>query len=246
MTYSILTASDVSTWAIQLSGDVRHLTLAGWWAVLVSNVIFSFLMLRWLWRHVVWALLLRDLARLELRLVASHPDGYGGLAFIGQYPNAYSTFVFAVSCVLGSAIAKGLQVGDVTPATYGSVMGGWLLIVLILFAYPLLAFRKPLMELKEHTFLASSALATQHHRAVERDVFGTNISAPEDAELMTTQEVPDPSKVYAAAQKLSAYLISRSALLPLSAAALLPLVAAGAIQLPIKELLKVMKRLLIL
>jgi hypothetical protein len=40
--------------------------------------------------------------------------------------------------------------------------------------------------------------------------------------------------------------VSRTALLPVSAAALLPLVAAGATQLPIKELLKVVKRLLLL
>jgi hypothetical protein len=41
--------------------------------------LFWFLLLRWLWRHAVWGLLLRDLARLELRLVATHPDGAGGL-----------------------------------------------------------------------------------------------------------------------------------------------------------------------
>ena len=63
---------------------------------------------------------------------------------------------------------------------------------------------------------------------------------------MAAEEIPDPSKVFATARKLSVFLFSRSALLPISAAALLPLVAAGATQLPIKELFKVMKRLLLL
>jgi hypothetical protein len=125
-------------------------------------------------------------------------------------------------------------------------MGGWLLLVLMLFAYPLLAFRKPLTELKEQTILACSAQATRHHRAAERELLGKNISASEDAEPAAAQEIPDPSKVFATAQKLSVFLVSRSALLPISAAALLPLVAAGATQLPIKELFKVMKRLLLL
>jgi hypothetical protein len=125
-------------------------------------------------------------------------------------------------------------------------MGGWLLIVLMLFAYPLLAFRKPLAELKEQTILACSTQATRHHRAAERELLGKNISASEDAEPVPAQEIPDPSKVFATARKLSVFLFSRSALLPISAAALLPLVAAGATQLPIKELFKVMKRLLLL
>ena len=59
-------------------------------------------------------------------------------------------------------------------------------------------------------------------------------------------EFPDASKTYAAAKKLSTLLISRTAILPVAAAALLPLVAAGATRLPVKELLKVAKRLLLL
>ena len=246
VTYSILTSSDVSTWAIQLSGDARQLTLAGWWAVLVSNVIFSFLMLRWLWRHVVWALLLRDLARLELRLVANHPDGYGGLAFIGQYPNTYVTFVLAVSVVIGGAIAQQMLEVGLDVATYGYIMTAWLVIVLALFAIPLMVFRKPLSALKEKTLLASSARATQHFRATERDVLGANIAAVKDAESSQAKDIPDSSKLYTEARKLKTIPFSRTALFPISAAALLPLVAAGATQLPFKEIMVVFKRLLLL
>jgi hypothetical protein len=237
---------ETSSWAVRVSTDGNSLTVAGWWCAVVSSPLFWFLLLRWLWRLFVWSRLLRELATLELRLVATHPDGHGGLAFIGQYPNAYATFVFAVSCVLGAAVAQGLLAGELAPPTYGYVMGGWLLIVLMLFAYPLLAFRKPLAELKEQTILACSTQATRHHRAAERELLGKNISASEDAEPVPAQEIPDPSKVFATARKLSVFLFSRSALLPISAAALLPLVAAGATQLPIKELFKVMKRLLLL
>ncbi|RWN59381.1 hypothetical protein [Mesorhizobium sp.] len=85
------------------------MTLAGWWCLLISAPIFSFLFLRWLWRHHVWGLLLlRDVAKLDLRLTASHPDGRGGLRFIGQYPNVYSTFVFAINCVVAAAIVNQL------------------------------------------------------------------------------------------------------------------------------------------
>ena len=234
------------SWAVHVSPNGSVLTLAGWWCVVVSNPIFWFLLLRWLWRLFVWAKLLQDLAALELRLVATHPDGHGGLAFIGYYPNAYVTFIFALSCVLGAALAQEFVAGDLAAATYGYFMGGWLLIVLIILAWPLLAFRKSLADLKERTLFICSAQATRHHRAAERELLGKNVSAAEDAEAVPVSEIPDPSKTFAAAGKLSVLPVGRIALLPVSAAALLPLVAAGATQLPIKELLKVLKRLLLL
>jgi hypothetical protein len=116
--------------------------------------------------------MLRDLTVLELRLVATHPDGHGGLAFIGQYPNAYTLFMFALSCVLGAAIAQELMTGVLATATYGYLMGVWLFTVLVILAWPLLAFRKPLADLKECTLLLSSAQATRHHRAAEREALG--------------------------------------------------------------------------
>jgi len=245
-TFWNLTGSDVSTWAIRVAGDERSLTLAGWWAVLVSNLIFGFLLLRWLWRHVVWAMLLRELAELDLRLVANHPDGYGGLAFVGQYPNAYATYVLAVSFVIAAAIAKQMLDIGLDMTTYGYLMTGWLVIALGLFAIPLMAFRKPLTMLKEQTLLSSSAQATRHFRASERDVLGRNICAEEDAETQAANAIPDPSELFAAAQKLKTLPFSRTALLPISAAALLPLIAAGATQLPFKEIVAVFKKLLLL
>lgn len=245
-TYLRLMNIDTVNWGVQVAAAGNSLTLAGWWAVVVSNTIFVFLLVRWLWRLCVWGLLLRDIAGLELRLVATHPDGHGGLAFLGRYPNAYTMFVFAVSCVLGAAIAYELMDAALTTTTYGILMTAWLVLVLFLFAVPLLAFNKPLGDLKVRTLLAYSARSTQHYRAAERELLGRNIVAGEDSAKDTTEDVPDPVKAFTAARKLSSMIVSRDTLLPLSAAALLPLVAAGATQLPFKELIKVVKRLLLL
>ena len=244
--YARLIDSETSSWIVRVSSDRNSLTIAGWWCFIVSNPLFGFLLFRWLWRLCVWSILLRELASQEMRLVATHPDGRGGLAFIGLYPNTFAMFVFAISCVVGAAIAQEFITGDLSTTTYGIVMGGWLLIVLTVFNLPLLAFNKPLKKLKQKTYLAYSALATRHNRTAERDLLGTNISASEDAESQSEKETKDPFKEFAASQKLSAYLVNKSALIPISAAALIPLVAAGATQLPVKELLKVMKRLLLL
>jgi hypothetical protein len=211
-----------------------------------QHPLFWFLLLRWLWRHLVWGLLLREIAGLELRLVATHPDGAGGLAFIGQYPNVFAAFVFALGCVLGAAIAHTILRGGITTAAYGQLMGAWLVVVMIVFGAPLLAFAKPLRQLKEATLLAASAAATRRERAAERELLGRNMSAASDADAAPASELPDAAKLHAAAGKLSTFLVSRAAIVPVAGAALLPLVAAGATQLPFKELLKIARGLLLL
>ena len=242
----LLMVGDASSWLVTRGPEGTRLTAAGWWCALVSSPLFWFLLLRWLWRHLVWGLLLRELAGLELRLVATHPDGAGGLAFIGLYPNAFAAFVFALSCVLGAAIAHTILRSGLTAATYGQLMGAWLIVVMILFGAPLLAFTKPLRQLKEATVLAASAAATRRERAVERQLLGRNISAASDADTTAAGDLPDAAKLYAAAGKLSTYLLSRSAILPVAGAALLPLVIAGATQLPFQQLLKIARGLLLL
>lgn len=244
--YQRVSTLEAVTWLVQAGPVGNHLTLAGWWAIIFSNTLFAFLLLRWLWRLCVWGLLLRELAGLELRLVAAHPDGHGGLGFLGNYPNAYTPFVFAISCALGAAVAHELLDNTITTTTYGVIMTGWLVAILGLFAIPLQAFNKPLGKLKDDTLLAYSARATQRHRAVERELLGRNLTAAEDSDAASTADIPDPDKAFAAARKLSGMLVSRTILLPLSAAALTPLVAAGTTQLPIKDIIKVMKRLLLL
>ena len=239
-------SADASSWLVTVGPEGASLTLAGWWCGLVSSPVFWFLLLRWLWRHAVWGLLLRDFARLDLRLVATHPDGAGGLAFIGQYPSAFAAFVFALSCVLGAAIARTLLQGELTLAAYGQLMGAWLVVVIILFGAPLLAFSPPLKRLKQATMLAAAAGATRRERALERELLGRNMAAANDADATATGDIPDAAKLYAAANKLSTFLISRAAIVPVAAAALLPLVAAGATQLPFRELLKIARGLLLL
>ncbi len=57
---------------------------------------------------------------------------------------------------------------------------------------------------------------------------------------------PDPTAFRKAAKSLSTMPISRRALVPLGAAALIPLLLAGATQLPLKELLRAAKSLIVL
>jgi|SRR5215813_10786438 len=245
--YSFLSVTNASTsWAVATSADGTAPTLAAWWCLFISSPIFWFLLLRELWRHLIWSILLRRIAALRLRLVSTHPDGMGGLGFVGLYPNAYGTFILAISCVLGAALAYDLMAGQLPANKYAVTMGAWLVIVLALFVYPLFAFYKPLARLKAETMNACGAQATRYNRAIERKLLGRNMAAPEESEGAGDPDVADPTKQFDATRKLSVFLIHRSALVPVSAAALLPLAAAGLTQLPYKDLLSIVKRFLLL
>jgi len=235
-----------SFWGANIDGGAISLTPAGWWCIVVSNPILYFLFLRSLWRHWVWSVMLRKLSRLEMKLVATHPDRNGGLGFIGEYPNAYALFVFGVSCVIAAALASHMLDAKVTATTFSTLMGIWLAIVLALFAYPLAAFQRPLSALKRETLFRCNALATQYFRNQERSVLGANTAVSGEKGEADTTDVADPSKVLDAAKKMSTILVHRSALVPVGLAALAPIMAAGMVKLPFKELLSIIKKLLLL
>ena len=94
-------------------------------------------------------MLLWRIASLDLRLVATHPDGKGGLAFLAEYPNAYSMFVFGMSAGMAITVVRHVFEANISSVTFGYIITGWLAIVFAFFAFPLLAFSKPLSELKE-------------------------------------------------------------------------------------------------
>ncbi|MBZ7924575.1 hypothetical protein LAC81_27975 [Ensifer adhaerens] len=236
--------SDVSFWAVEHSAEGNRITAAGWWSICVSLPLFVFLFLRGVWRHLVWAQLLRKIARLELRLVAAHPDGKGGLGFLSQYPNAYVFFVFGMSAAIAAAVMKHLLQQSVSMTTFSMIMSGWLAIVIAFFAYPLSAFSKPLARLKEAGLLMLGVQATRFHRAAERKVLGRNVLA--DTAPEPDEEMADPSKLFDTTNKLSSVLVSRASVVPVAAAALIPFAFAGATRLPYKEVFSVLKKLLLL
>jgi hypothetical protein len=244
LSYLNFHTAEASSWAVEHLQDGNRISLAGWWSICFSLPLFVFLFLRGVWRHFVWARMLRKLAKLDLRLVATHPDGKAGLAFLSQYPNAYAFFVFGMSCAIAAAVAKHSHHEDLSATTLSMVMSGWLAIVISFFAYPLSAFTPPLNRLKEQGLSFLGAQATQFNRSAERKAIGRNVFS--DSTPEPDMELSDPGKHYDAMRKLSTILVSRAAVVPVAAAALIPFAVVGASVLPYKQVVSVLKKLLLL
>ncbi|MCV9998826.1 hypothetical protein OE766_11245 [Pararhizobium sp. YC-54] len=244
LSYENFQTLPASSWAVEHLPEGNRITVAGWWSICFSLPLFVFLFTRGVWRHLVWAQLLRGIARLDLRLVANHPDGKAGLGFLARYPNTYVLFVFGMSCAIAAQLAKHFINQEVSATTLSVVMAGWLIVVLAFFAYPLSAFTPPLTRLKENGLMVLGAQATRFYRLAERKTIGRNVMANQAPE--PDGEIADPSKLYDANAKLSTVLISRAAVVPVAAAALIPFAIAALTKLPYKEVFSVLKKLLLL
>ena len=87
-------------------GGFRVFSSAGTWAIFVSYPILIYLTLLWLWRRLLWARFLRSTTRLNLRLIAAHPDRLGGLGFLEAALRGQLPFSFCLGVGLAGAVAN--------------------------------------------------------------------------------------------------------------------------------------------
>lgn len=237
-------ASMLETASPAWASNGAALSAAGMWSVVISNTLFWFLLVRLVWKHVVWARCLSALAACQLRLVATHPDGHAGLGFFGLYPAGYGLFTFAVSSVAAAGIGHVMQHDTVTLGLFTVACAIWLFIVVAYFAVPLVGLAIRVAELKRHALLLSMAKATAFERWSERANFGDNIFVDEAEPEVT--EYHDIKPIWAAAVKTSALLLNRSNALPILIPAVLPMLTVGVFFLPYAQLWPMVKRLLLL
>lgn len=122
----------------QRSPDGAHFSLAGWWHMLVSLPLVIGLLLAWLWRLAIWTRFLFEVSRMQLRLVASHPDRVAGLQFVAYSPRVFMPLAFAISVIGAGTFANEVFHGGVAPLEHSiAPVVTVLLLVAILLLPPL-------------------------------------------------------------------------------------------------------------
>ena len=238
---------DGGTWVGQVVGGGLRPTLAGWWALAVTLPLFLFLLGRWSWRFLTWSLLLRDVARCELRLVATHADRCGGLAFFGQYPSTYVLFVLALSTFVSAGVAKHVVYAGASLASFKFAALGLIVFLVAAFVLPLLVFAPVLKRLKRRGLTLYGGLISRHNLAFEQRWCGDD-PARTGTEALGSPDMSslaDLSMSYDMVKRMLPIPIVREGIVPLLAAALLPMVAVAATQVPVTQLLAALKSLLL-
>jgi hypothetical protein len=227
-----------SSWDGTVLGGEVVLSWAGQFARFVSAPLFLFLVLRWIWRFLVWTALLYRLSRLPLQLTPLHPDRAGGLGFLAIYPSVFSGFVFALSCVVASSMVKELGLAQHSPETVWFSLVGWLAVVLILFLGPLLVFAGPLYALRERALLEYGRLASQHHLAFHRKWIGEGRSGEDMLGGPDPSSATDLNSSVQAVRELRVVPVDGPAVLLLVVAAGIPMLAVVLTQIPLADLVK--------
>lgn len=137
------------------------LTPAGHWYEWVAVPLFRLVALLWLWRFVLWTGLLWRLPRVGLVLHAEHPDGAGGLAFLGMAQERFAVLALAGGIVLAGACVNhvhylGDSLYDLRHLLAGYVIGATLLLVA-----PLLVLMPSMMRAKRHALYRFDALGNR-------------------------------------------------------------------------------------
>ncbi|MFM7142643.1 MAG: hypothetical protein ACKO2K_12110, partial [Alphaproteobacteria bacterium] len=190
------------------------------------------------WRYALWARLLRRLSRLDLRVVATHPDRCGGLAFIGQFPAAFTGFAFATTTIVAAALARLLVWGGGRIEDVQSVLAAWSLLVVALFVLPLAAFARPLRVAKERALLDFAALSLRHNRAFERRWIDGGAPAEDLLGAPDSSSLADLATGYQAAKAMRTIPLVAEGLVPVAVAVAVPLACAVATQVPVRTMLK--------
>ncbi len=221
------------------TGGAGGLGFGGWWLLYVSRPIFGALLVAWLWRLALVFVLLKRIARLDLSIVPTHPDGAGGLGFVKDLPKAFSLLAFATSAVVASRLAHDVIYHSLTLQSLKVVLTAFVVLVVAICVAPLLALAGPLAAAKRRALLEYGALIGKHGRLVrQRWILG---EAPADDGLLQAVEigpVADTLAIYEAVGRMKAVPFGKSTLVAIAVPTLVPIVVLLSTQVPIKEVLK--------
>jgi len=159
--WNIRVAVEASTWYASPIGR-WHLTPAGCWYVFVSIPILQFILLRWYLRLFVWFRFLWQISRINLNLIATHPDRCAGLAFLGKSAYAFGPILFAQGAMLAGLVASRVLYRGESLLSFKLQIAGFVAFFVLAILAPLLMFT-PRMARAKRKGLADYGLLAQRY-----------------------------------------------------------------------------------
>lgn len=154
----------VTSWHSTTQG----LSTAGWWHVSISAPLFRFILLRWVFRYVVWALLLWQVSRLRLHLMPTHPDHAAGLQFLSRAQGRFGILSTALGCAFAGGIANSVIHEGVPLASFKLLIVTFLGLSVILGVCPLALLSPKLTQVRRIGLREYARLGNQYSEAFDR------------------------------------------------------------------------------
>jgi hypothetical protein len=226
-------------WALSGTGAAVHPSTAGWYYGIVSLFVYQFFLYISIWNWFLWAAFLFQLSRLDLQVVPTHPDGHGGLGFLGMSSVALAPSIFVATAAIGGTWrTQILRHGQhLVNFKFPAII---LAVVMLVIAFGPLAFFIPrLSKLRREGILQYGILGQIHstefhqkwilHRAGHEEEF---LSAPEISALIDYQSSFDNI------EKLQPFPFDKGSFVAVILSLALPMLPVVLAEIPLIEVLK--------
>jgi hypothetical protein len=228
-----------ATWYAVPTANGLELTVTGIWYAYVSLPVFQFLLVRWYFRIFIWLRFLRQVSRIELTLIPTHPDRVAGLGFLANTVYAFMPLALAHGVMLAGPVANRiLYLGAALPE-FKVEIAVLVIFLLCLVLGPLLLFAPQLAQAKRIGNREYGALAARYVREFDdkwlRGGARGNEPLVGSADI---QSLADLANSFEVVRGMQIAPITRDALVRLVVATLLPLAPLLLTMMPLEELLR--------
>jgi hypothetical protein len=212
----------------------------------VGGLLWNFLLALGLWRWLLWTFFAFKLSKRNLKVVATHPDGHGGIGFLGLTVGAFAPIAFVTTFVIGGTWRQSILYHGTHVMSYKVPAIVLAAIIALIALGPLSFFVPRLLSLRRRAIREFGSLGQLNstefyekwimHRAGHEAEF---LQAPESSRLSSY------GQIYEKVGKLKPFPIDKGSLYVLAMAVVLPLVPAAVTEIPfvvvIKDLLKALR-----
>jgi hypothetical protein len=228
------------------AGHALDFSLAALWNNLVALPILLFLVYRWLWRILIWAVFLADVARLKLKVVPTHADKAGGLGFLEVAHASFSIIAFALASVASAEAAFGVVYEGASVTSFKTPLIVLIVVTLLLFLGPLLVFSPTLARNRRAALGSYGAITSRYGRDFQEKWMGGE--EPSEASFLGSadiQSLADMGNSFRFVSEMGVVPFGRRAVLQLALATALPFIPLALLVVPPSQILEVLKKVVV-
>ncbi|MGH7742480.1 MAG: hypothetical protein ACRENS_10715 [Candidatus Eiseniibacteriota bacterium] len=158
--------ADLSAWHHLPGSDAT--SLARIWAAWVSLPLFQFVALRWGWRMFAWWRFLSRVSKLDLELIPTNPDGFGGLGFLGEAQSSLFLLMAPSALLFSSRIAMSVLYKGNSVDSFQAPGAALVVLAAIVMMGPVAPMMSALLRARRRGILEYGRLAQNYARAFDQ------------------------------------------------------------------------------
>jgi hypothetical protein len=231
--------ADTGSWRVFATAAGSKLSLAGLWYHIIAIPLLQFLLLRWVWRLIIWTRFLYDTSRLDLDLVPTHADSAAGLGYLSTAHDSLTVLAFAMGAITSADAGFRIAFEGAHLGMFDVPLAVHLAVSLLLFVAPLAVLVPALLAARRAGLGQYTVMIDFYNRAFhEKWVTG---GKPEPETFLGTadiQSLADLGVSYERIKKMRFFPASRDTIFRILAAAAAPALFPVLLVVPLADVLK--------